>query len=440
MAIELTQSTQFKIRSLSIISKVGNFDVSGLFDELNIFDSILMPCMSGNIIIRDAIGLSNKLLFDGSEYLSFDISKGDEDSVTNLNKTFRIYKQTDRKQINQSSEMYILHFVAEELIYSEQQNINQAYSGNHHQIAEKILTDYLKVLPRSGKIGIIEPSKGIHSSVIPGLSPFEAMNWLAQRAINSEGLPNYVFYQNRMGYNFVSLSTLLSQNQLFDVNFQPKNMGPSLADEFIGARDVKILSQYDLAENIRSGVYSGKFIGFDPLTRKLNVSYINLSDVYLKGKHGNKNPNLSTAKNREGLDASQMYDSKISLYPFASTRNNSKWIKTNDPTTGTIIDDTHNYVIQRKAILGNLMQTRIQMTLPGNFAISSGFNLFLKMPNRSVEEGAYDDTLYGKYLIIGTRHMIKYDKHETIVEVATDSTNRQLIMSDTQSSRTAGAQ
>ena len=111
-----------------------------------------------------------------------------------------------------------------------------------------------------------------------------------------------------------------------------------------------------------------------------------------------------------------------------------------DPKTATLIDDTHNYILQRKAILYNLMQTRIQMTLPGNFAITSGFNLFLKMPNRSVEEGAYDDTLYGKYLIIGTRHMIKYDRHETIVEVATDSTNRQLIMSDTQSSRIAGAQ
>ena len=95
---------------------------------------------------------------------------------------------------------------------------------------------------------------------------------------------------------------------------------------------------------------------------------------------------------------------------------------------------------EQKAILANLMQTRIQMTLPGNFAISSGFNLYLKMPNRSNDEGVYDDTLYGKYLIIGTRHMIKYDKHETIVEVATDSTNRQLILSETQSSRVAGAQ
>lgn len=440
MSIEITQSTQFKIRNLSIISKIGNFDVSGVFDELNIFDSLLMPCMSGNILIRDAIGLSNKLLFDGSEYLSMDISKGNEESVTNFNKTFRIYKQTDRKQVNQTSEMYILHFVAEELIYSEQQKVNQVYSGNHHEVAERILLDYLRVTARSGKIGIVEPSKGIHDSVIPNMSPFDAMNWLAQRAINSEGLPNYVFFQNKMGYNFVSLSTLLSQNQLFDVNFQPKNMGPSVADEFIGARDVRILSQYDLTENIRNGVYSGKFIGFDPLTRKLNVSHVNLSDVYLKGKHANKNPNLSTAKNREGLDASQMYESKVTLYPFASTRNSSKYIKDNDPTTATVIDDTHNYILQRKAILANLMQTRIQMTLPGNFAISSGFNLFLKMPNRSAEEGVYDDTLYGKYLIIGTRHMIKYDKHETIVEVATDSTNRQLIMSDTQSSRIAGAQ
>jgi hypothetical protein len=433
--IEISQSTQFKIRQLEIVSKVGTIDVSGIFDELNIYDSIMMPCMSGNIIIRDALGLSSRLYFDGSEYLNINIGKENEEDVTSFKKTFRIYRQSDRKNINQTSEMYVLHFVSEELIYSKQQKIIQTYTGNHHEAAVSILKDYLKVKQVVGKIGIIEPSKGIHTYNFPNMSPFEALNWLAQRAISNEGLSNFIFFQNKLGYNFVSLSKLITQNVLFDVNFNPKNLTPSLAQELIGARDVRIGEQHNLIDNIQNGVYAGTFIGFDPLTRKITTNKINFQDIYKKSKHANKNPNITAARNRDGLDGSQMYNSKISLYPFQSTRIDSSYTKSNDNITATIIDDTHNYIFQRRAIFKNLMQRKVQMVLPGNFTITSGLNLNLMMPSRAISDdnsNPYDISLSGKYLIIGARHIIKYDKHETVVEVATDSSDRPLIDSSNQ--------
>ena len=63
--IEISQSEQFKIKDLSIVTKAGKFNLGSVFEELNIFDTMLMPCMSGNISIRDAVGLSQKLYFDG---------------------------------------------------------------------------------------------------------------------------------------------------------------------------------------------------------------------------------------------------------------------------------------------------------------------------------------------------------------------------------------
>ena len=362
--IEISQSTQFKIRQLEIVSKVGTIDVSGIFDELNIYDSIMMPCMSGNIVIRDALGLSSQLYFDGSEYLNINIGKEDEEDVTSFKKTFRIYRQSDRKNINQTSEMYVLHFVSEELIYSKQQKVIQTYTGNHHEAAAAILKDYLKVQPKSNKIGVIEESRGIHTYNFPNMSPFESLNWLAQRAINDEGLPNFIFFQNKIGYNFVSLSTLLSQNVLFDVNFNPKNLIPSIAQELIGARDVRIGEQHNLIDNIQNGVYAGTFIGFDPLTRKITTNKIDFQNIYKKSKHANKNPNITAARNRDGLDGSQMYNSKISLYPFQSTRIDSSYTKSNDNITATIIDDTHNYIFQRRAIFKNLMQRNKNIPMP----------------------------------------------------------------------------
>jgi hypothetical protein len=427
MSINLSQSTQFKIRDLTLITKVGNINITGVYQELNIFDSIFMPCMKGDILIQDAIGLSSKLLLDGSEYLSVEIGKADENSGTSFKRTFRVYKLTNRKNANQNSEMYILHFTSEEMVYSMQQKINQSFTGIYSDVAKKVLINYLNV--PTNKIANIEPTKGLHSIVMPILSPIDAMGWLTKKSLNSEGLPNYFFFENKAGFNFISLSTLIAKAPITSINFEPKNIRESMSDEFLGARDMNVVSQFNLLDNIQNGVYAGKFIGIDPLTRQVNVSKIDYLKTYSKtNKHLNKFPNFTGGKNRKGLDAAQMYDSKVSLYPFSSLRPGTPYIKTNDPKTSTIIDDTHAYVFQRAPIISNLLQTTIHVSLPGNFGLSSGYVVNLTMPTRATKsdsQNSLDNTLNGKYLITATHHMIKSDRHETIIEVATDSTNKQ---------------
>ena len=122
-----------------------------------------------------------------------------------------------------------------------------------------------------------------------------------------------------------------------------------------------------------------------------------------------------------------MYDSKVILYPFQTSRTTADYVKNNDNNTATIIDDTHTYVPQRKAIMNNLIQKRLTVALPGNFAISSGFVLQLDAPTFGLKEDGSsqkDESMVGKYLVIGARHIIRPDKHETVCELATDSTNR----------------
>lgn len=434
----ITQSTEFKINELSIVTKGGKLDIQNIFDELSIFDSILQPCMSGTILITDAIGLSSKLFFDGSEFLLVDIGKDEDgDKALRLKKSFRIYKQSNRKNINQSSEMFVLHFVADEFVFSEQQTLNQAFQGTYAEIAVKILTEKLKV-GITNMYGTFDQSYGMKEFVVPNLTPIEAIEWLAKRSLNSKYVPDFMFFQNKLGYNFASLSTLMSAPHLFEVNFDPKNLTDSTANEFTGARDVKIITQYDLINSTQSGVNAGQFIGFDPITRKVETKNMSFGDVQGKMDSGNRTNNISYFKNRNNEDSLSAFGSRKSVYNFSEAQKHSEYIKKKDPQSVNTLDDTHNYVFQRKAILVNLLQQRVRVTLPGNFAVSSGFNLFLKIPSRAVhDEGGYcsggdnfDRTVYGKYIIVGTRHIIKYDKHETIVEVATNSADKPYTATD----------
>ena len=113
--LKIQESTQYNITELALVTKIGYVNVADKFDELNIFDSMLNQTMSGNILIRDAIGLSEQLVFDGSEVLIVKIGK-DEDELM-IKKSFRIYKQSNRVAVNQTSEIYVLHFVSDEYIF-----------------------------------------------------------------------------------------------------------------------------------------------------------------------------------------------------------------------------------------------------------------------------------------------------------------------------------
>lgn len=431
------QSTQFEIRKLAIASKNGTqgFDVRAIFEELNLFDSMLMPAMSGNIVIRDAIGFASKINFDGSEYLEVDIIKdANNPSSMYFKKRYVIYKLSDRKELNQKSEVYTLHFVSEEFILSEQKKIRQTFKGTYYEMVMKILSDYLHVPfqtildGRRAGIGKVEPTKGLHVYASPNVSPMKAIEYITKRAVSDTGTPDYMFWENQLGFNFMSLSTMLTYDPYARITYGVKNItniagGENIRDEIYGARDIKIVSQFNMAQNIQNGVYAGKFIGFDPLTRTVNVQKLSFDDVYPKNKLANDRPFNMQLLNKENSLATEMYDSRVSLYAFQESRKTNDYLKTKDSKSVNIIDDSHNYVLQRNTIFANLMQRRLRVVVPGNFSIVSGNNYELEIPNRFIEEGQeqIDNTLSGKYITLSVRHVIRFDKHETIMEVATNS-------------------
>jgi hypothetical protein len=430
MSFEVKSSTQFKINELVIMTKVGPIDISGIFEEINIFDSILMPVISGNILIKDSIGLSGKLLFDGSEAILIDIVKTENSEVASFKKAFRIFKQSNRKEDGLNSEIYILDFVSDELMYSDQQRINQSYETTYTEIVKRIMNDYLQVTPNNLG-GYFDNSSGVRKVVIPNLRPLEAIQWCAKRSVDLNRSPNFMFYQNLTGFNFVTLSNLLTQEEILDIKFETKNLkGNNPINEISSARTIEVVKQTDGIEKTRSGVNAGKFIGFDPLTRVVGVKNIGFGDHYNKMKHSNENPNISVIDNRGGVKNIEAFDSKKTLSFFSTARQYSNYIKKYDPTSISKEDNTEEYIFQRKAILSNLMSKRLKIAMPGNFQLTSGFNVNVIAPNFGIKEKGADNndpSISGKYVIVASRQIIGYEKHETILEVATSSTDNEFI-------------
>jgi len=427
MDLSVNESNQFKIKELSLVTKSGVLDISSIFVEINIYDSLLLPVINGNIVVTDSIGLSSKLIFDGSEAILINIAKDENSDIAEFKRAFRIYKQTNRQNQNQTTETYTLHFVSDELLFSDQQRVNQSYTGKYSDIVEKILINYLKV-KENNLGGIYESSMGLRKVVIPNLRPLEAIEWCTKRAVDIQSSPNFMFWQNLVGFNFASLSTLLTQEDILEISFGIKNKKDgSPFSEMGGARSLEVITQNDSLEKTRSGVNAGKFIGFDPITRTYATRNISYADHYTSMQHGNQAPNFSSIQNRDRAYNDQMFDSKKTLSIFGTARKLSNYVKANEPDMITNNQDYENVLFQRTAIIKNLMGKKLKLVMPGNFQLTSGFNVSVSTPSFGADNDEEDPTLSGKYLITATRHIISFDKHETILEVASSSNKQEFI-------------
>ena len=420
--LTISQSTQFEIIDLSIVTKANKLSIQGIFQEINIFDSVLNPCMSGTILIQDATNMVSNFLFDGSESLNIKIGK-DKDTIS-IDKSFRIYKMSDRKNDNMTSQSYVLHFISDEMVLSKQQKVSQFFQTKYAQTAVQILNQYLKV-PYTKMYGTFDDSIGTKDILIPNLNPIDAILWLAQRAIDKKKVPGFLFFENKLGYNFASISSLFEQQPAFNINFDPKNID-STNNDLLGARSFEVVQDYDLLKNIQNGVYSGQFVGFDTVSRTIVRRNFSFGDHYDLYKHMNPGPNAGATVNALGYNIEQT-ESCVYYHPFSSTMADIPLIRQNDPASLSKLLDTENYIYQRKAIMNNIFGKKVKLVMPGNFAISSGFVVGLTVPTYGIKDRTDDNldtSLHGNYMLSAVRHIITYNKHETIVEAVTDSSNK----------------
>ena len=423
----ITQTSQFVIEELSIVTKKDQIlDITAMYVEIDIFDSIYSPCITGSILIQDSVNLSEKLLFDGSEVLRMKISKSE--NFVSIEKSFRIYKQSERKNISQTSESYILYFCSEELILSEQMKLSKSFTTTYSQAALRILYQYLSI--SSNSLGMFKDSEGIRKISVPTLTPLEAVRWCASKALDENLSPCYLFFENRDGYNFTSLNQIYSRPNVVNVNLTVKNIGGSTQfDHLRGVKHFEVKKQNNFLDNVKKGVYAGTFIGFDPLTKTITVENLDYADHYNTiPNHLNKSPLLTEIENRTGLKNTEMFNSKIVIHPFQTSRRDSPSIKDNDSESITYLEMTEKIKFQRSAIFDSLNTRQIKMVLNGDFDITCGRSIGVFVPTRgykSEDEDAYDKSLTGNYLITATRHILKAQNnmHEVVVEAVTDSTN-----------------
>ena len=88
------QPQDFNLEDVNIISDTGQvFKIRNLVIELSFFEDIYTFSTSGYIIVKDALGIIEKLKMDGNEFIEIKYGKYKGQKKDNINqRKYRIYK------------------------------------------------------------------------------------------------------------------------------------------------------------------------------------------------------------------------------------------------------------------------------------------------------------------------------------------------------------
>ena len=256
------------------------------FVSLNLSESINENTVSGSITLIDNSGKMEFWPIVGEEKLELQaMTKGIVVTQSNatrksdyIENTFRVTSITDIQRIKERAIQFTLNFVTEEAILNLKKRVQKSYNSTIWSIVQDIFLDYLveDIAVTGDRFSSyhIEDTVGTHNIAIPNMTPFQALNFLASRAVSYD-YPNsssYFFYETFTdGFYFESLDKLMAQPVKATYVYAPQNVGESPGLNVYIAENPEIISAFDIISNADSGMYSSRLIAHDMVRMKYSI-------------------------------------------------------------------------------------------------------------------------------------------------------------------------
>ena len=404
------------LEKVEIISGNGRaVNITNLVGEIQIFEDVFSPCITGTIALADSLDLVNLFPFVGEEKVSLRVKTpslpDNPDNV--IDREFYIYKMTDRKIMGDRQVFYVLHFCSFELIADANVKISKKYLGKISTLAGIItekegLTTKLPVQ--------IEETVNSTGYISNFWSPYRNLKYLSERAMNKHGAANYVFFENRRGLNFVSFDGIFAEKAketyTFDTFSRDNKPNTTLRDperDFSRFLDYNIETGFDYLNRVTTGLYGSKIITHDITTKKYTTKNYNMFSDWDKTNHLNKYPVSSP-------DTLVRTNANIFNYP-----------KYNSMFNGYADDGVQNWLQRRASLMAQANAYRLTAEVAGRTDITVGQVVFIQLyktqPIRKedLDDSILDNMFSGRYVISAINHRITRDKHEIHMECLKDS-------------------
>lgn len=402
------------VEKVNVISSNGTYqDITNQVLTIQIFEDLFSPFITGNIVIKDSLDLVNLFPFVGEETLELKISTPTLKDG-NIDAKFYIYKMTDRDLVGDKSVVYQLHFTSLDAVVDLNKAISKTFSGKVSDIAKTLLTDTANGLQTTKTLNIEETSNST-KYVSNFWSPIKNLFYIVSNAANKSGSPSYLYFENRDGYNFISLDTLFTkpvlQEFVYDNYVRDKLQGGgnirNVNEDFKRIETITIPEAFDYISRIRNGMYGSKQYNYDIVSKKISSKNYDMLQSFDSRNHLNRYP-LASKK------AVYRYNSKIDFEP----KYYNNFSNFGDVTNSSIIQE-------RTSVLKQIESTKIQIIVPGRMDYTVGRKVTVTLPRiepyTAEDRDPTDKMFSGTYIISAINHYINRERHECTLELVKDS-------------------
>ena len=419
----IKNSKDYALTNLTLLSSVGSLDLKNTFEEISYNEDLFNNSLSGYVYIVESSGLIETASMNGTEFLRLTFSKFG-DSNNQIDKLFRVYKVGKRKlEGTMYKESYVLYFCSEELLLSEQYKISKRYRDSLiSDIVSDVLTNYLKV--PANKSGTIEATYGKYDFIIPTLKPFDAINYVTNYARPNPQNPgaDMLFYEDKNGFQYRSLQSLMRQPSYYTYTYKPKNIdGKDLNTDAHNVLTYEFLDSFDTLNGITSGTFANQLISLNPLTRSKKVTNFDYTVYSQQAKLLNSYGIIDDSTNRNGDNLGQASQSMLKLIFSNFDSGSNSYVAGVPGASGNDIY-AETFIPYRTAQLGLANYTRLRISVPGDCNLTVGRVLTFNLSSRNLaNKGALDKYYSGNYFITGVRHLIDLTSFRTILEITKES-------------------
>lgn len=442
-----TQSQQYKITKAEISAdRLGGvsanvFDVRTSIAELNIYESLDNPYLTGTVVILDDKALFDKMNFQGTERLTINMASVDNDLDTVFSRTFIMTGIEDQVKSNEGgkSSMNSFTLLDEHAFLSHLKKVSKSFNGRIDEILIKLLATEMKLdidlsylfLPNGNKS---VPMQTNMRGIIPNLNPIDAILWLTRRATTITGSPFFTYAtMHDKNLRLGNLDSMLSQkawNSRLPYTYNPANVSNAETQtEFERTFTVKAIKTSKMANTlklIQQGAIGAAMNNTNLNTGSIAKSHFSIRKVLGKLENDSiidKNQNVFDPKFKVDEVLVDEYDARV-YHTITSTGTYGRKKSYHDEYDATKLTKK----LESKSLLNHLYKNMLQVVVEGaGFIVakaSVGDIVNIKIVNDNVENSrvASEDDLIdkaksGDFIIYDTRHTFQGTTHTVSMNV-----------------------
>ena len=402
------------IDKVKIITAKGFYqDVGAQVINVQFYEDIFAPFITGSLILKDSLDLVNLFPFIGEEYLELEISTPTLEK-NNIKGKYYIYKMTNREMTGDKSVVYQLHFISVEAIVDLNKKTSRVFGDKISKLIEPFVKDKTFGLESDKKV-FIEETLNNTKYISNYWTPIENIMYLAQTAVNTNKTPSYIFFENRDGFYFISLEQLYTnavfQDFVYDKYTRDDRAGGGSIrnpeKDYKRILEISIPTAFDYMDRIRSGMLSSRQVSYDVTKKTYTAKNYNMFQRFEQQKHLNKYPINS---DRSVFRAA----SRIINYPKNFGNFNG---------FGDVTNAKSNQ--ERLSLLKIAEANKINITVPGrcDYTVGQKIKLDLKKiePLSKRDSDTTDKMFSGNYIIAAINHYVDREKHECYMEIIKES-------------------